>query len=171
MVAGLSVQVASLLLFMTLCFEFGWRAHKHHDQLNPKHASLYNSSRFKIFLWCKQPRPPLLLSPLNSRNTALALATMTIFTRSVFRVAELSGGFGGHLANDQVSYMILEGAMIAIASIALTVMHPGFGFGRKAWAEGDWSFRSRKGGMGEKNNGKGREEVNGAGADGSVRKE
>jgi len=49
MVAGLSVQVASLLLFMTLCFEFGWRAHKHHDQLNPKHASLYNSSQLKKY--------------------------------------------------------------------------------------------------------------------------
>jgi hypothetical protein len=51
--------------------------------------------------------------------------------------------------------MVLEGAMIAIASIALTIMHPGFGFGRKAWAEGDWSFRSRKGSMEGRNNGSG----------------
>lgn len=61
---------------------------------------------------------------------------MTTFTRSVFRVAELSGGFSGHLANDQVSYMILEGAMIIIASLVLTIMHPEIGFGRVAWAEG-----------------------------------
>lgn len=57
----------------------------------------------------------------------------------------LSGGFGGHLANDEVSYMILDGAMITIASLALTVMLPGIDFVRVAWAEGDWHFRSRKG--------------------------
>lgn len=62
----------------------------------------------------------------------LTISTLTLFTRSVFRVAELSGGFGGHLANDEVSYMILEGAMVAIASVLLTVMHPGIGFGRQA---------------------------------------
>jgi hypothetical protein len=44
--------------------------------------------------------------------------------------------------------MILEGAMIVIASLALTIVHPGIGFGRVAWAEDDWHFRSRKGGCG-----------------------
>lgn len=53
MVAGMSVQVASLLLFMFMCVEFGWRAHKHSEQLNPKHAALYTSPRFKLFLCCK----------------------------------------------------------------------------------------------------------------------
>lgn len=53
MVAGLSVQVASLLLFGFMCLEFAWRVRKHHDQLNQKHADLYNSRRFKIFLCCR----------------------------------------------------------------------------------------------------------------------
>jgi hypothetical protein len=48
------------------------------------------------------------------------------------------------LANDEVLYMILEGAMIVIASTALTVMHPGIGFGKEAWKAGDWHFRTRK---------------------------
>ena len=41
--------------------------------------------------------------------------------------------------------MILEGAMIVIASLALTIVHPGIDFERVAWAEDDWHFRSRKG--------------------------
>ena len=57
------------------------------------------------------------------------IATLTIFIRSCFRVAELQQGFDGKLANQQVSFMILEGAMTAIASIALTVAHPGLLFG------------------------------------------
>ena len=58
-------------------------------------------------------------------------ATITIFVRSCFRVAELSGGFGGHLANDQVTFMVLEGGMVAVAALALTVAHPAFVFGRE----------------------------------------
>jgi hypothetical protein len=55
--------------------------------------------------------------------------------------------------------MILEGAMIIIASLALTIVHPGISFGRAAWAEGDWHFRSRKGLVAEKHAGKGEGEV------------
>lgn len=51
MVGGLAVQVASLLLFMVLSLEFGWRCWMHQDQLNPKQAGLYRSSRFKAFLY------------------------------------------------------------------------------------------------------------------------
>lgn len=58
------------------------------------------------------------------------VATITIFIRSCFRVAELKDGFGGHLANDEVAFMILEGAMVAVAALALTLVHPGFVFGR-----------------------------------------
>jgi hypothetical protein len=59
--------------------------------------------------------------------------------------------------------MIFEGAMIIIASLALTIMHPEIGFGRVAWGEGDWQFRSRKGVVAEKHTGKGgREVLNGA---------
>jgi hypothetical protein len=93
----------------------------HRDTLNPKHAELYNSRHFKIFL------------------CSLALATVCIFIRSVFRVAELSGGFKGHLANNQISFMILDGVMVIIASFTLTVMHPGRGFGR-VWNEANFTF-------------------------------
>jgi hypothetical protein len=63
----------------------------------------------------------------------LTLATICILIRCVFRVAELSGGFNGKLANQEASFMILEGAMIVTASIALTVYHPGKCF------QGEWS--------------------------------
>ena len=56
----------------------------------------------------------------------MTIATITILIRSSFRVAELSQGFRGKLANDEVTFMILEGTMVAIACISLTVVHPGF---------------------------------------------
>src|SRR4051812_26834414 len=74
--------------------------------------------------------------------SALALATLGIFVRSVFRVAELSEGFGGHLANDEVSFMILDGTMVIISCLALTIVHPGRGFG-SVWKEANFTFRTK----------------------------
>ena len=58
-------------------------------------------------------------------ETALATAVVTIYVRSCYRVAELKSGFDGALANDEVTFMILEGSMVSIAALALTIMHPG----------------------------------------------
>lgn len=62
----------------------------------------------------------------------LAVATLTIFIRSIFRVAELNGGFSSDLANDEVAFMILEGAMMVIACACMSVFHPGYSL------VGDW---------------------------------
>ena len=69
----------------------------------------------------------------------LSLATLCILIRSCFRVAELSHGFGSKLANQQVTFMILEGAMIVIASATLTTLHPGVAF-QGSWAEADFTL-------------------------------
>ena len=69
---------------------------------------------------------------------------MTVFARCIYRVAELSGGFQGKLANDEeVTYMVLEGAMIVIASIALTVPHPGIAF-KGYWVACNFPIRGSK---------------------------
>jgi predicted transporter len=72
--------------------------------------------------------------------TALAFATVCIFIRCVFRVAELSDGFNGKLANQQESFMVLEGLMMVLAAIALTIYNPGRSFQGK-WASTNFSFR------------------------------
>jgi hypothetical protein len=61
-------------------------------------------------------------------------ATLTIFIRSSFCVAELSGGIYGPLANNYISFMTLEGAVIVTASLCLTILHPGVCF-MGAWSE------------------------------------
>lgn len=63
--------------------------------------------------------------------------------RSIFRAAELSEGFDGKLANDEVTFMILEGAMVVIACICLTAFHPGVCFGGK-WDQVNFKFRTLK---------------------------
>ncbi|OBT81689.1 hypothetical protein VE02_10059 [Pseudogymnoascus sp. 03VT05] len=122
LVAGLSIQVASLTAFSVIGSEFALRVYKNRDNLNPTHADIYTSKRFKLFLG------------------GLVLATVCIFTRSVFRVAELSGGFQGSLANNEVSFMVLDGVMIMITCLAFSVLHPGYGFTRAGWAAAAYPF-------------------------------
>jgi hypothetical protein len=131
MVAGVGWQVASLGIFAILCAEFGWRVYRSSEsQRNPNFALLRNTFRFKAFLW------------------TLGLATLGIFVRSVFRCAELRAGFHGKLANQQITFMILEGAMIVSACILLTVFHPGLSF-QGRWHDASWSLgkKDKKGGL------------------------
>jgi hypothetical protein len=58
-------------------------------------------------------------------------------------VAELSGGFGGSLANNQVSFMILDGAMMATVVILLTIAHPGWVLG-PMWQAGNFRLGRAK---------------------------
>ena len=74
--------------------------------------------------------------------TALAVSTIAIFIRSLYRVIELLGGFGGALANNQATFMVLEGPMVIIAVLAMTVFHPGMCFNGH-WAAAGWRLRKK----------------------------
>jgi hypothetical protein len=125
MLAGLSVQVASLALFAGLCTDFANRLYRNPQAWSNQFNVLYQSPKFSAFLY------------------SLCLATLTIFVRSIFRVAELSGGFRGPLANNQVSFMILEGVMIVIATSCLTLLHPGIGF-QGSWLAANFPLRGKR---------------------------
>ena len=112
MIAGLAFQVFSLTVFSALCADYAWRLRKARSTRAPARLPC-TKARFHFFVM------------------AIALAILTIYTRSCFRVAELQGGFGGSLANEEIPFMVLEGAMIIIATTALTVGHPGVIFGAK----------------------------------------
>jgi hypothetical protein len=59
----------------------------------------------------------------------LAIATVLIFIRSIYRIVELAGGFSGTVANNEGSFMIFEGPMIIVAVALITYYHPGRVFG------------------------------------------
>lgn len=67
-----------------------------------------------------------------------------MITRCAFRVAELIEGFQGKIWGSEVDYMILEGAMISLCVILMTVGHPGVCFG-KQYDEANFRFRRVKG--------------------------
>ncbi|KID97256.1 RTA-like protein, partial [Metarhizium majus ARSEF 297] len=77
MIAGLSFQVASLLTFIILSVDFWWRLRGTNGVYEQKASELRNSTMFNAFPW------------------ATGIATIAIFIRSVYRLAELQEGFSG----------------------------------------------------------------------------
>lgn len=127
MVAGVVFQVVSLLIFMGLWLEFIFRLRR--TSQSAKNGRLIELRATKKFSWFQY---------------ALGVAVVLIFIRSVYRVAELQQGFSGPIANDEVSFMILEGPLIFLAVLAMTVLHPGIVFDYK-WSSAAWSIKqSRK---------------------------
>lgn len=139
MVAGLSVQVVTLFIFICLTTDFAIRTTRRvrelgkEHALDPTHARLRASWAFKGFL------------------VALAFATLCIFTRSVYRVAELSEGWNGHLIKTQKYFIGLEGAIVGAAVLALNAFHPGLCFREGYEERRGWGFGGRKKQVGKAN--------------------
>ncbi|KAJ4353088.1 hypothetical protein N0V95_003683 [Ascochyta clinopodiicola] len=117
MIAGLISQVFTMALFMALWLDFGLRTRQVRlaGGLKWMQPALYETLRatrdFQDF------------------QLSLFMATVLIFIRCIYRVAELWQGFGGHLANHEASFMLLEGPLIILAVAGMTVFHPGRVFG------------------------------------------
>lgn len=153
MIAGLSTQVASLTLYLAICLDFGWRVHRlqgHNATAQNHQVSNKRESTQSLFNEPEELRLNQEFTALRTSKSWMAflilegLATVCIYIRSVFRVAELSGGFNSHLANDQTTFMVLEGAMISIATISLSTWgHPGIGF-QGQWEKLNYTMFSKR---------------------------
>jgi hypothetical protein len=117
MIAGLISQVITMTLLLALWADFALRTRraKLAGNLSRTQPPLYDHLRStKDFMF---------------QQWALLAATILIFVRCIYRVAELWDGFSGHLANEEATFMVFEGPMIILAVGALTVFHPGRIFG------------------------------------------
>ncbi len=123
MLAGICFQVVVLIVFFAACADLAVRIRRASEvDYNPDFVEVRRGSFFKGFL------------------AALGFASLAIFIRSVFRIAELREGFDGPLAQDENSFMVLEGAMISVAVLLLTIWHPGIAFQRQ-WSNAGWTLR------------------------------
>ncbi|KAK2010473.1 RTA1 like protein, partial [Colletotrichum eremochloae] len=121
--AGLAFHVAGMLAFVLLASDYAWSVWKNRNttskDVNRDYLQLRCTKRFRVFI------------------VALAISTLCIFIRTCYRLAELSMGLDSDLANDEVAFLVLEGAIVAIAVIALSIFHPGVSF-QGLWARVDF---------------------------------
>lgn len=78
MSAGLAFQVASLVLFIILCGEFAFRVSRRKHEVEPMHAALRASFKFKAFLVCESALPATLW------NIQLTVRTSSCYRHSLY---------------------------------------------------------------------------------------
>lgn len=129
MIAGLVFQVVTMTAFITLAVDFTIRTWGRIRVLGDaalefRYSSLRTSFRFRAFL------------------CALALATLLIFTRCVYRVAELSEGWDGPLMSNEALFIVLEGVVIIASVILLNVFNPGYCF-KEGYEKGGYLLQTK----------------------------
>ncbi|KAF2641186.1 sphingoid long-chain base transporter RSB1 [Massarina eburnea CBS 473.64] len=110
MIAGVVFQVVVLGIFGLLLLEYSLRTYGHRDQLSHEATAYLHDTKFRLFVG------------------AIFVAYLSILTRCIYRIPELSGGWGSDLMRNEPEFIALEGAMIVLAIGVLTVFHPGFCF-------------------------------------------
>ncbi|KAH8666009.1 RTA1 like protein-domain-containing protein [Tricladium varicosporioides] len=132
MLVGLSVQVLSLAVFMVLAGEFFYRVRK-----DRKLTEAHNWVARKI------ERPPAPREFFQLFLWGYALSTTLLLVRSIFRVAELTHGFKGRLANNEAAFMVCEGGMVIFSCLIMTIFHPALFIG-EGWERGRVRLFSKK---------------------------
>lgn len=103
MMAGIVWQVITLLVFGLLVVVYAISAR---SSMSP----VKRSGKFKLFA------------------ASLFFAYLTIFVRCVYRIAEMAGGWGNSIMQNEPEFIVLDSVMIMIAVLCLTVTHPGWAF-------------------------------------------
>jgi hypothetical protein len=110
MLAGIVFQVFTFTFLYVIIGLFILKLVRNKDTLTPDAASVLGGRDFKIFA------------------VGMLVASLAIYVRCVYRIAELAGGWANEIMRDEVGYIVLDGVMCCIAIIPLTVCHPAFFF-------------------------------------------
>lgn len=112
MVAGLVLQVITLVIFGVLAADFAFSMHRKQQQLSTEATTLGRSRQFRLFL------------------LALFVAYIAILIRCAYRVAELAGGWSRNnsVLRDEGLFIGLDSVPVAIATLVLNVWQPGWCF-------------------------------------------
>ncbi|KAI2624867.1 RTA1-domain-containing protein [Hypoxylon sp. NC1633] len=107
LVAGLVIQLLALVIFVghATLFTIAVRTRQH--ALDAKFAGIYNSWSFKAFL------------------SAFSFATLLLILRTAYRVIVIAEGYESSIAQSDVLFLVLDGAMVLLATLSLLVFFPG----------------------------------------------
>jgi hypothetical protein len=110
MIAGVIFQVVTLAFFGYFLTEYTLRTYRRREKLSEESMTLFHKTSFRCFMG------------------SIITAYVCIFVRCVYRIPELTGGWGSELMRNEPEFIVLEGVMIVIAVGVLTVFHPGYCF-------------------------------------------
>ncbi|RKU47147.1 hypothetical protein DL546_006404 [Coniochaeta pulveracea] len=111
-IAGICLQVVVLAFFGLAAADYWLRVKRwiRTPEAAPGAVALYRDRKFRMFVY------------------AVTVAFTLIFIRCIYRIAEMAGGWGNHIMQDEPSFVVLESFMVAIACILLAAFPPGYFF-------------------------------------------
>lgn len=113
MIVGICWQVFTLTVFAVVVAHYLWqrrRAIRAGHPLSTEARAVLTDKKFKLFVF------------------GVASAFLAIYIRCVYRIPELTQGWGSKFMREEPSFIALEGAMIAYATLVQIGFHPGFCF-------------------------------------------
>lgn len=119
-IAGVALQVVVLLLFGVMGADYYVRVRQYMrgPDVDPAALSVWRDSKFRQFVF------------------AVSGAYFCILTRCIYRIAEMAGGWGNHIMQDEPSFLVLDGSLVLVTSVLLTVFHPGLLFPQMSTGRG-----------------------------------
>ncbi|KAF6805020.1 RTA1 like protein [Colletotrichum sojae] len=125
-IAGIVLQVIVLMLFGVAGADYWIRLRRwaRTPDADADALALWHRKKFRLFIY------------------GIAGAYACVMIRCIYRVAEMAGGWGNHIMQDEVSFMVLDSGLVLICVSLLTIFHPGVFFPQMA--------NSRKADIGEK---------------------
>ncbi|TDZ24600.1 Sphingoid long-chain base transporter RSB1 [Colletotrichum orbiculare MAFF 240422] len=111
-IAGIVLQVVVLMLFGVAGADYWIRLRKwaRTGSGRPEQLALWNDKKFRMFIY------------------GIAGAYACVMVRCIYRVAEMAGGWGNHIMQDEASFMVLDSGLVLVCVTLLTVFHPGVYF-------------------------------------------
>lgn len=137
-IAGVALQTLVLVCFGVMGLDYYVRVnkHMHSAEAEPARLAVWNDRKFRIFC------------------TSVTAAYFSILIRCIYRIAEMAGGWGNHIMQDQPSFLVLDSTLVLVTSSLLTIFHPGLLFPQMATggSEGGAARESEKEKSGESSN-------------------
>lgn len=96
MMAGIVWQVFTLMVFGAIVADYVRRAWGQRNNWSQDTVNLVNTFRFKAF------------------SAAIFVAYLTIFTRCVYRIAEMANGWANSIMQDETGFIVLDGVYVFI---------------------------------------------------------
>ncbi|KAI1407024.1 RTA1-domain-containing protein [Hypoxylon sp. FL1857] len=126
-IAGIALQSAVLGFFGVMVVDYCLRIRRWvaSGEATPEALATWNDRRFRMFCY------------------AVAGAYSGILIRCIYRIAEMAGGWGNPIMQDEPSFVVLEGFCIVIPVILLTAFPPGVLFPAMAEREAQ-RFKRKK---------------------------
>ncbi len=91
MLAGIVWQVVTLIVFAVLAGDFVLRVSRARSSLTLAASDLLKDMKFRLFA------------------IGLVTAYLTITVRCIYRIAELAGGWGNDIMQNEAEFIVLEG--------------------------------------------------------------